>query len=90
MLSYILEKPGVLKKVNIPIPEPLQHEVRIRIAYTGICASDAAIYFGLRNPEFFMKKPFYLGHEPSGYIDKVGEKITGLKIGDRVACTNAW
>ena len=35
--------------------------------------------------EFVMKEPMTLGHESAGVVMKVGEAVTTLKVGDRVA-----
>ena len=58
-------------------------DVRIRVAYCGICSSDALAVDGL----FDRTPPFGLGHEISGTIVEVGLRAVrrGLKVGDRVA-----
>ena len=89
MLAFVLDSPRNLKPVDLPVPEPGPLEVLVRIAYVGICGSDVEAYLGHRNPEFLSKPP-RLGHEPSGVIEKVGERVTGLKVGDRVATVGAW
>ncbi len=45
---------------------------------SGICGSDVIEWY--RVP----KAPIVLGHEATGVIDKVGAKVKGLKVGDRV------
>ncbi|MGX7349250.1 galactitol-1-phosphate 5-dehydrogenase [Dolosicoccus paucivorans] len=67
--------------VDIDKPEPKEDEVRISVAYTGICGSDMARYFKGQVHSF----PQILGHEFSGIVDEVGSKVTRLKVGDRVA-----
>ncbi|MEC0170645.1 zinc-dependent alcohol dehydrogenase [Paenibacillus graminis] len=90
MISYILEGPKNMIPVDAEIPEPSPYEVRIKIAYTGVCASDISIYLGKRSPEMYTEGPVLLGHEPSGVIDKVGSMVTGLRVGDRVTCIGVW
>ena len=34
---------------------------------------------------FVVEKPMVLGHESAGIVEKVGDKVTSLKVGDRVA-----
>ena len=89
MRSFVLESPRHLVPVDIPIPEPGPLEVRVRVAYVGICGSDVEAYLGHRHAEFLGDPP-RLGHEPSGVIDKVGERVTGLKAGDRVSTVGVW
>lgn len=61
--------------------EPLENEVRLKIAYCGICGSDVHAYFG-EHP--FIPIPAYPGHECSGIIEKVGSKVSNLKVGQKV------
>ncbi len=65
------------------MPEPAPDQVRIKIAYVGICGSDVEAYLGRRQPEFLGDRPV-LGHEAAGVIDKLGEHVAGLRVGDRV------
>lgn len=75
-------KPGLgnISVVDIPEPAPEDDEVKIKVAYAGICGTDMAIYNGTKptNP------PLVMGHEFSGIITEVGKNVTGWKIGDRV------
>jgi NADPH:quinone reductase-like Zn-dependent oxidoreductase len=71
---------------EIPVPTPGPFEVLCRIKAIAICGTDPEIVKGThlnRNwpPEF----PFVLGHEWSGEIVKLGEGVSGFKVGDRVA-----
>jgi (R,R)-butanediol dehydrogenase/meso-butanediol dehydrogenase/diacetyl reductase/L-iditol 2-dehydrogenase len=58
-------------------------DVRIRVAYAGICGSDPHVAEGY----FGTEVPIGLGHEISGVIEALGERAhrTGLQVGDRVA-----
>ncbi len=89
MKAFILDGPRKLRPVEIPVPEPGPCEVRVRIAYCGICGSDVEAYLGHRPIEALSDPPM-LGHEPSGIVDKVGEHVSGLKVGDRVATLGPW
>lgn len=62
-------------------PEPKAGEVLIQVKYTGICGSDIPRV----NEGACHNFPIVLGHEFSGTIAKVGENVTSLKVGDRVA-----
>ena len=74
------------------VPKPYltkEDDVLVRIAYAGICGSDMNIIGGVED-EFLRAVPgekMILGHEASGYIEKIGPKATskGLKVGDKVA-----
>lgn len=71
------------------IPEPAEGEVRIKIKWVGICGSDVEVYRGAREPEF-ITYPTRLGHEVAGVIDKIGENVLGLQVGDHVALRYIW
>lgn len=89
MKRFILREPRRLELTELPMPEPGPYEVRVKIAYVGICGSDVEAYLGHRRPEFLGDPP-RLGHEPSGIIDKVGPYVTHLKVGDAVTCVGTW
>lgn len=52
-----------------PIPEPGPGEVRLRIAFVGICGSDLHYYFEGANGAFVVREPLVPGHEVSGTVD---------------------
>ena len=66
---------------EIATPVPKKGEVLIKVKYTGICGSDIPRVNG-DACHFF---PNVLGHEFSGTVAEVGEGVTALKVGDRVA-----
>ena len=82
MRSVVVKEPGQLNIESRPVPAPGAHEVRVKIAFAGICGSDVHIYQG-HNP--FAKYPRVIGHEFFGIIDAVGEQISPARIGERVA-----
>lgn len=57
-------------------------EVRINVAYCGICGSDVHIYHG--NMDQRVNIPQVVGHEMSGVVDAVGESVTDFKPGDKI------
>lgn len=68
-----------------PIPVPSENEVLVKVEYVGICGSDLHYYEAGRIGNFVVKPPFVLGHEAGGTVVEVGNKVTHLKAGDRVA-----
>lgn len=60
-------------------------QLRIRVAFGGICGSDLHYYqhggFGVVR----IKQPMALGHEISGVVDEVGSEVVGFKPGQRIA-----
>ena len=73
MRSVVVKEPGQLNIESRPVPVPGAHEVRVKIAFAGICGSDVHIYHG-HNP--FAKYPRVIGHEFYGIIDAVGEQVS--------------
>jgi len=73
---------GKLDLLEMPIPDPQDEEVLIKIQYSAICGSDPHILRGLLESDI----PTGMGHEMSGIIEKLGPKAThkGLKVGDKV------
>ena len=57
-------------------------EVRINVAYCGICGTDLHIYLGHMDKRVNM--PQIMGHEMSGSIAEIGAGVTGWQVGDRV------
>ncbi|XP_072017829.1 sorbitol dehydrogenase-like isoform X2 [Amphiura filiformis] len=52
----------------------------------GICGSDVHYWIDGRIGDMFVvKEPMILGHESSGIVSAVGEGVTKLSVGDRVA-----
>ncbi len=64
------------------ITAPAAGEVRIKVAYCGICGSDVHIYHG--NMDSRVSIPETVGHEMSGTIDAIGEGVEGYAVGDKV------
>ncbi|KAK7106845.1 sorbitol dehydrogenase-like isoform X4 [Littorina saxatilis] len=51
----------------------------------GICGSDVHYWVSGSIGPFVVKDPMLLGHECSGVVSKLGQGVTHLKVGDRVA-----
>lgn len=67
------------------IPKPKSNEVLIKLDYVGICGSDLHYYETGRIGDYIVEPPFVLGHEPGGVVVELGENVTHLSVGDRVA-----
>ncbi len=65
---------------NLIQESPKENEVKVKINFAGVCASDAHIMDGSAT----LPKPVVLGHEGSGTIVEVGSNVRNLKPGDRV------
>lgn len=65
----------------IPAP-PGPGQVRLDVAYTGICGTDLHIYHG--DMDGRVHPPQVIGHEMSGRIAEVGRDVDGWQAGDPV------
>ena len=84
-LTAILKQKGDIKLEDVPIPEPGPGEVQLQMQHVGICGSDVHYWKHGAIGDFIVKAPMILGHEASGVVSKLGQGVTNLKVGDRVA-----
>ncbi len=80
MKAVLLKGPGEVVFEEVLVPEISDDEVLVEVKYCGICGSDV---HSIPNCLPY-KAGTYLGHEFSGILNKVGKKVKGWKIGDRV------
>src|SRR5579883_1171265 len=91
MKAVVFSRKLWLDVVDVPQPAIEPDEVRVKVAYAGICGSD------LHRSERATPEPgFIMGHEFCGTIDETGANVAGWKAGDRVvilpmvACGQCW
>src|SRR5436190_22541043 len=60
-------------------------EVRVAVAYGGICGSDLHYYHRGAVGDFFVREPLTLGHEISGVVVEVGSGVNGIELGSKAA-----
>jgi len=67
-------------------PRPLgEHQLRVRVAFGGICGSDLHYFQHGGFGTVRIRQPMALGHEVSGVVDEIGSAVKGLAVGTRVA-----
>ena len=81
MKAGVVHAPKDIRYEDIKKPVPGKGQVLIQVKYTGICGSDVPRVNG--NACHFY--PNVLGHEFSGTVAELGEGVTALQKGDRVA-----
>ncbi len=64
------------------VEAPKEGEVRIKVAYSGVCGTDVHIYHGMMDKRVSI--PVTIGHEMSGVIDAVGVGVSGYSAGEKV------
>jgi NADPH2:quinone reductase len=77
--------PEVLRYVDMPTPSPGHGEVLIEAEAIGVNFVDTYFRSGL----YPHRLPFILGAEVAGTVAAVGEGVTGLRVGQRVATADA-
>jgi threonine dehydrogenase-like Zn-dependent dehydrogenase len=83
MRAAVLTGAGKLKIEEVPLPQPGQGQVRIRLEGCGVCASNLTPWEGAEWMHF-PTEPGALGHEGWGTVDALGDGVEGLSAGDRV------
>jgi NADPH:quinone reductase len=73
--------PEVLAYEDVPVPEPRAGEARIKIEASGVNFIDIYHRIGL----YPINRPCILGSEGAGIVDALGEGVSEVKPGDRVA-----
>lgn len=64
------------------VAAPGTGEVRIKVAYCGICGTDLHIYLGHMDKRVGFERT--IGHEMSGVIESVGADVEGLSVGQHI------
>lgn len=70
-----------LALVNVPVPQPRQREILVKVLACGVCHTELDEIEGRTAPP---KLPVVLGHEVIGRVESLGGSVTKLKKGDRV------
>lgn len=66
-------------------PEVGPGQVLIRLGAGGICGSDLHYYFEGKNGSFVVREPLIPGHEASGIVARIGDGVTRVAPGDKIA-----
>lgn len=69
---------------EIPIPEPGEGEIRVKVAGAGVIPFDWKVMSGAYREMVPQTLPQVFGHEVSGTVDKLGVGVTGFELGDAV------
>jgi len=78
MLVAVYHNNKDVRVKDVPKPEIGPDEILLKVMASGICGTDVVEWYRLP------KAPRVLGHEATGIIDEVGEKVTKYRVGDRV------
>src|ERR1700740_2506026 len=75
--------PEVLQWAEVPLTEPGEGQIRIKVKAAGISPTDLALRAGYLK-EVPLPPNAVLGFEAAGTVDAVGPGVTGTSIGDGV------
>ncbi|MGB7757956.1 MAG: alcohol dehydrogenase catalytic domain-containing protein, partial [Salinisphaera sp.] len=89
MRAYVIHGQEDLRLEEVPEPSLGAHQVRLALAYGGICGSDLHYFADGRAGNSILRDPMVLGHELSGRVVEVGSAVTDLAVGTPVAVNPA-
>jgi NADPH:quinone reductase-like Zn-dependent oxidoreductase len=84
VVQHALGGPDVLSVQQVPRPEPLPTEVRVKVHAAGINPVDWKTRAGAGMAGVLGEPPFILGWDVSGVVAQVGFGVTTLREGDEV------
>jgi (R,R)-butanediol dehydrogenase / meso-butanediol dehydrogenase / diacetyl reductase len=93
MRAAVYRRPGDIRIEEVPEPTPGHGEVKIKVAFAGICGSDLHEYYrcaqmvplGYRHPLTGVQAPVILGHEVAGTVVDIGPGVDDIGAGQLVA-----
>jgi S-(hydroxymethyl)mycothiol dehydrogenase len=84
--GVVYAEPGARPEVEeITLDAPGPHEVEVRVEACGVCHTDLHV---VETNGWGMQFPILLGHEGAGVVERVGDDVTLVAVGDRVVI--AW
>jgi NADPH:quinone reductase-like Zn-dependent oxidoreductase len=90
VVAYEYGGPEALKYEDVPVPEPKDNEILVRVIASGVNPADPLILNGKYAKEFGTHLPLILGYEMAGVVVKTGVNVTKLKVGDPVYAYLLW
>ena len=85
MKAFAIEgfgQPGSLH--DVPVPEPADGQVRVRVAAAGLNPFDNAVVQGYLKDRMEHRFPLVPGMDGSGTVDAVGSGVSDWSVGDEV------
>ena len=82
MKAAVLDEVGKdFRIAEVEIVKPKSGEILVKVAASGLCASDLNAIDGKRKLVPF---PAVIGHEASGIVQEIGPNVSGISVGDHV------
>lgn len=76
--------PDVLRWTDVPLPQPGEGQIRVKVKAAGVGPTDLALRSG-RLKAFSLQRNAVLGFEVAGTVDAVGPGVNGTQIGAEVS-----
>jgi L-iditol 2-dehydrogenase len=84
--AVYLSAPGQFTTRDVPDPElSAPTDVRLSLQAVGVCGSDLHYYRTGRIGSQVLSSPWIMGHECTAVVESVGQDVSSLARGDRVA-----
>jgi threonine 3-dehydrogenase len=74
-----------MELINVPTPRIGLRDVLIKVTLASICGTDVHIYDWTHWARHRFTPPRIIGHEFVGIVEKIGNEVTHVKVGDRVS-----
>jgi NADPH:quinone reductase len=80
--------PDVMSLRDVPVPEPQDGDVLIRVGYAGVNPSDTKARSGKSAGAGYryreVKFPLVVGMDGAGVVERTGSNVNGFRPGERV------
>ena len=77
----MLTGPRRIELVEVELPPVGPGQVRVRIVQCGVCTSEIDVWTGDGSGDY----PMAPGHEAAGIVEEVGDDVSSVHVGERVA-----
>lgn len=84
VVAHEYGKPNVLKFEQVPRPEPKENQALVRVIASSVNPADPLTLSGKYAKEFDTHLPLIPGYDIAGVVEKIGPRVTRLKVGDAV------
>ena len=81
--AILIESKKPLVVTDIDLPDKLEFgQVLVKVFYSGLCGAQLNEIDAIKGNDKFL--PHLLGHEGSGIVEKIGDGVSSVKVGDHV------
>nr|WP_275891216.1 alcohol dehydrogenase catalytic domain-containing protein [Ruminococcus sp. OA3] len=81
IIQQVMTAPKTIEYKRVPVPEPGEDQILVKVMKLGVCGSDIHVYHGTHP---FTSYPVTQGHEMSAKVVKCGSGVTGFTEGQKV------